>query len=190
MLILNLGCGSNKIEGAVNVDIETSCKPDLIHNFTHVPLPYGEGSVDRVYLFHVIEHIPKKLHRFVLSEISRVLKPGGEFYVSYPEFIECAKRYIENTEAKRDFWEATLYGRQLYESDFHVALMFTPHFLESLREFGFSRVIAHPEPEEYNTVVFAVRANGKVQTIEENYNATWRLPDAQKVIAPVDTSTL
>lgn len=45
------------------------------------PLPYPDSSVDVVFTACVFHHIPHEEHAMVLSEIRRVLKPGGVFFV-------------------------------------------------------------------------------------------------------------
>lgn len=151
---LNLGCGDNKIRGFINIDIEPKVKPDLVFDFLNNKLPFKNKSVDEVVLFHTIEHLPKKFHRSLLGEIWRVLKLDGRFIVSYPEFVECVDRWKSNYRGMQDFWEKTIFGRQLYPSDAHVCIMHTPHFVKVLNECGFANLKYAPEPlEKYNTVV-------------------------------------
>lgn len=159
---LNLGCGSNKIEGCINIDVEETCKPDVIHDFTKAPLPYETGTCDEVYFFHTIEHIRKPAHGFILQEISRVLKVDGRVFVSYPNFEVTSRYFLENYQGKREFWEATLFGRQLYPSDYHVCAI-TPSYLElMLGELGFEKCLTRPEKgQEFNSVTTAVKGSGK-----------------------------
>lgn len=157
---LNLGCGTNKLPGYVNIDVEPQCKPDLVCNFVNDRLPYKDNSIDEVVLFHCIEHINKGLHRLIISEIWRVLKPGGEFYISYPEFTKCYENWKSNYRGQRKFWEATIFGRQLYPSDYHVCIMHTPEFIKFLRQHGFDFIFSCPEiAEQYNTVVNCVKGD-------------------------------
>ncbi len=157
-LKLNLGSGSNKIPGFINVDNEPTCKPDLLHDFINKKLPYKTDSVDEIVLFHCIEHICKPLHKRILTEMWRVLKPGSPVIISYPEFIRCFKNWKYNYRGKREFWEHTIFGRQLYPSDYHVCIMHTPEFIELLQDNGFTSITHNPEPKElHNTVVKAVK---------------------------------
>lgn len=48
-------------------------------------LPFCEQSFDKVICSEVLEHIPD--YRSVITEINRVLKPGGIFAVSVPRFF-------------------------------------------------------------------------------------------------------
>lgn len=156
----NLGCGSTKLDGYINIDIEKSCKPDVVCNFITGQLPYKPGTVDEIVMFHTIEHITKRFHTRVLAETWRVLKPGGRIIISYPEFLKCVKNWRVNHRGKKEFWEATLYGRQLYPSDFHVCIMHTPDFLDTLRDCGFIKCITKPELlEPFNSIVSGVKGN-------------------------------
>lgn len=152
---LNLGCGANKITSAVNVDINPDVNPDIVASFTEV-LPFPDASAEEVYLFHTIEHISKKYHAFILDQIRRVLKDDGVVIISYPEFAVIAQYWLENHRGMRDFWEKALYGRQLYPSDTHVALMNTDEFTDLMQMVGFKDIHIGTEPEEsYNTIVKA-----------------------------------
>ena len=164
---LNLGCGTTKLPGFVNVDAEKSCKPDLVCDFTKQRLPYKANSVDEVVLFHTIEHISKKLHQGILASIWNILKPDGTFYLSYPEFTKCVENWKKNWKGQKEFWEATLYGRQLYPTDTHVCIMHTPDFKEVLESCGFKDIISVPEPAEpFNTLV-SCRKGQKVPNYED-----------------------
>jgi ubiquinone/menaquinone biosynthesis C-methylase UbiE len=94
--VLVVGCGSG-IEAAtfaaewgaqvVGIDIEPRFDPkaarlvDLrVGDATDLQFP--EGFFDLVYSFHALEHIPA--HRKALSEMKRVLAPGGMFFIGTP----------------------------------------------------------------------------------------------------------
>lgn len=165
---LNIGCGSNKIEGYINIDTEESCQPDLIHDLMEKPLPYEDGTVEEILFFHCIEHIRKVLHQTILTEFQRVLTPSGRLYISYPNFWECAQRWKNNTGGERKFWEATLYGRQLYPADYHVAAMDPVELTDLLGKCGFTGMLSTPEVgETYNTITFAKKCAGGCDEYEE-----------------------
>lgn len=164
---LNLGCGSTKIKGCINIDVEKSCKPDLVHDFLTKPLPYRDGTISEVYLFHTIEHLKRVQHARVLSEIHRVLKPNGIFMVSYPEFLKCVENWKTNKDGQKQFWEATIFGRQLYPSDHHVCIMNSVDFTGRLLEMGFKNIRCTPEPnQDFNTIISCQKGN-KYKTYEE-----------------------
>lgn len=169
-LSYNFGCGDNRIEGTINVDINEKFKPDAVMNFLE-PLPIESNTVDLIYFLHVVEHISKKNHQLVFQEFHRILRMGGIICIAYPEFIRCAMNYINNYKGKRDFWEATIYGRQSTEFDFHVALMDSPRFGFFLKLCGFEILENRPEiRESFNSVMIA-RKIERPPTAEEDFGS-------------------
>jgi SAM-dependent methyltransferase len=154
---LNLGCGSTKLKGYIGVDGYEANQPDILCDFTKGPLPFVTGTVDEVVMFHCIEHIQKKLHSQVLNEIRRVLKVGGRLCLTYPNFWECAQRWKNNTEGQRDYWHATLFGRQLYPGDYHVCAMDPIELGILLRDLGFGYVVSRSEPvDQWNSITVGI----------------------------------
>ncbi len=158
LLKLNLGCGSNKLKGFVNIDIEPTVKPDLIHDFVAERLPFPNNSVSDIVMFHTIEHIRKMFHQPIVMDLWRVLKPQGELVISYPEFEQCFQNWKTNYQGQRDFWEATMFGRQAFPSDFHVCAMHTEDFGRLLQGCGFTDILSSPEPRQpFNTVLRCIK---------------------------------
>lgn len=75
MKIINLGCGYRKVEGAINIDNRPEVKPDVCCDALH--LPFDDNSIDKVLAYDFLEHIPIGSTIDMVSEIYRVLKPGG-----------------------------------------------------------------------------------------------------------------
>jgi len=75
---LNLGCGTRKIDGFVNVDNRPEVNPDVVHDVTN-GLPFDDGTIQHIRAFDFLEHIPIGKTVQVITEIWRVLKPGGTF---------------------------------------------------------------------------------------------------------------
>ncbi len=75
-LKIDIGCGKNKKEGYVGVDIDPESKADIIASALN--LPFENDSVDEVFSRHLIEHFsPDEAEKF-FNEIYRVLKIGGK----------------------------------------------------------------------------------------------------------------
>lgn len=154
---INYGCGKNKLEGFVNIDIEATCNPDVVCDARFEPLPYSD--VELIVAFHVIEHVEYAHQGKVLDQFARVLKSGGRLVLSYPDFEKCSYNFLTNHRGLKDFWRATLYGRQLYPGDYHVTPMVTNDLVEMLKTLGFVNFNVRPEVnEDYNTVVECVKA--------------------------------
>lgn len=150
---LNLGCGLNKLEGFVNIDIDSSLNPDACYDFSK-GIEEDDDSVEQIVLYHTIEHIPKRLWNGIFGEIYRVLQMDGKFYISFPEFGDCVKNYFENCKGMQEFWEATIYGRQLSPSDFHVSICERDRIKRRLIQCGFKIDYCGPEPlQDFNSLI-------------------------------------
>jgi SAM-dependent methyltransferase len=104
--ILELGCGSAEITRDIatsGVDRKiTALEVDEIayekaRQITDLPnvtfglagaqdIPLEDGSVDVVFMFKSLHHVPLELMDQSMREIRRVLKPGGLVYISEPVF--------------------------------------------------------------------------------------------------------
>ena len=144
---LNLGCGEAKLEGFINIDSEPSVNPDLLYDMRSSPLPYENNSVDVIHWIHSIEHFQYTSWPTILSGFHKILKPEGLLVLAYPEWKICALNFINNFQGKKNFWRATLYGRQLYPSDFHISPVESKDLVVILADVGF-KDIKH-KPEEY-----------------------------------------
>ena len=66
----------------------------MTHNLKYgVPLP--AGSVDFVFSSHVLHHLYKDQARELLSEILRILKPGGTLRVAVPDLEYIVNLYLQ-----------------------------------------------------------------------------------------------
>jgi len=104
--ILELGCGRADITRAIATEGHdrriTALEVDKIQHRLHreiadlpnvrflmagaeaIPLP--DNSVDVVFMFKSLHHVPLELMDRALLEIHRVLRPGGHAYISEPVF--------------------------------------------------------------------------------------------------------
>ena len=155
---LNLGCGLSKFEGYVNIDVDPELKPDQVMDFTK-GIDFPTGSVEQVVLYHTLEHIQKFKWDNLFREVWRILGEGGTFILTFPEFRVCSQYWLENKRGKRQFWEATLYGRQSSSSDYHVALCDRTFVARQLMEHGFEILTCDVEPaEDHNSIIVAKKA--------------------------------
>jgi predicted SAM-dependent methyltransferase len=58
------------------------------------PLPFESGSVDWVYAEHLIEHVSLTVGVAWLSEVRRILAPGGVIRVTTPDLRAYAQSYV------------------------------------------------------------------------------------------------
>lgn len=88
---LNIGAGQTYIPGFMNIDI--SPKADITLDLGKDKLPLEEDSVDLIFSYHTLEHVPDYL--FALSEIHRVLRHGGCFLLGVP-YVTLTEYHLVN----------------------------------------------------------------------------------------------
>ena len=54
-------------------------------------LPYDDGSFDVVLLVEVIEHVEN--HRAAITELARIVKPGGSLLITTPNIMRLSSRF-------------------------------------------------------------------------------------------------
>lgn len=84
-LALNIGCGPNRKEGWVNIDLlrEADLSLDMRER-----IPFGDGAAAIIYSEHFFEHLdyPNDAKHF-LRECFRLLEPNGIFRVGVPDTL-------------------------------------------------------------------------------------------------------
>lgn len=123
MKVLNLGCGTKTSPRAINIDwsmylsikknwLFRLCSPlfsnverqkklrklddtILVHD-VRKGIPFESNSVDAVYHSHVLEHIDRELVEGFLTEIKRVLVPGGIHRIAVPDMEYLCRAYLEH----------------------------------------------------------------------------------------------
>ena len=82
--VLQVGCGSRKIRGAVTLDINPRVAPDVVWDLNEFPYPFPDSSFETVVCEHVIEHLREVIS--VMEELHRITKPGGRVWIRVPHF--------------------------------------------------------------------------------------------------------
>lgn len=85
---VNLGCGTKKIEGFVNVDINERVKPDLVVDLNTFPWPFKDNEFDHIVAKDILEHLGEKPQDFiqVIKEMYRITHNGGIWEVESPHW--------------------------------------------------------------------------------------------------------
>ncbi len=82
-------------------------------------LPFVDESFDGVFSFHVIYHTDTAGIRKVISEVYRVLKPGGEVFVTFNSKNNSS--YLKNIQYKID--ENTIIKQEGIEKEFPITIV-------------------------------------------------------------------
>lgn len=108
---LDFGAGEKRHreeEGYLAVDINPETKPDILLDFTKLPLPFEDGSIEAVYMSHVLEHLAPKHALELMEEIARILQPEGLFECTVPDLEKACELFLSTPEEKR--WQPAIHG--------------------------------------------------------------------------------
>lgn len=82
--VLHIGCGRQKLAGAVGVDIDPDSSADIIFDLNKRPYPFNANSFDLVFAEHIIEHLTDIVG--VMEEIHRIGKNGARVKIISSHF--------------------------------------------------------------------------------------------------------
>lgn len=100
---LLVGCGNNREKkfslpempkawsgDLITLDWDDTCRPDVVHDLNNLPYPFDDNQFDEIHAYEVLEHCGTQGdYRFFFdqfSEFHRILKPGGYFVGSCPNW--------------------------------------------------------------------------------------------------------
>lgn len=97
---LNVGCGEFKAKGWINIDLQENAMvhPDVEADIRS--LPYQDGTVEAVYLGHVLEHLEQEDVELALKEVGRVLGDEGRLCVVGPNLDRMVPGSAEHESAR------------------------------------------------------------------------------------------
>jgi len=116
---LDLGAGGRRIYPDIKtVDFIDSGDTDLIADVTRVPLP--DSSVDLIIATGLLEHV--KNEHDLLSECSRLLRPGGRIHIELPFLQQFHADPIDMRRYTIDGLKELVgrYGFDVEAADFHI----------------------------------------------------------------------
>ena len=137
-VLLNIGCGTKKLQGYINVDAVPNSNVDIVANDLKA-MPFDDNSADLVYMCHVLEHVKREDVILVIAEMWRILKPGGVLRVSVPGFDKLVNFY-NNAGKCISSIELQLMGGQNHEYNFHYSIFNMRRLTGLFIEAGFDKV--------------------------------------------------
>ena len=124
MKILDLGCGDNKVDGSIGIDIVRLPHVDIVHDLLSFPYPIKDKSFDVIYLRHTIEHFSIENINLILKECHRILKIDGIIRVHVPHVFSIAahtdithRSYFTFNSGR--FWDRT-YSKSYYHENENI----------------------------------------------------------------------
>jgi len=133
---LHLGCGTKKIKGFINIDIQERDNVDVISDISN--LPYKPGTIDEIYSCAAIEHFGRNDWKHVVKHWYETLKEGGILRISTADFEACCLEYLQNREIEKLF--GLIVGGQKDYTDQHGMIFDFKYLQKHLEEIGFVNV--------------------------------------------------
>jgi predicted SAM-dependent methyltransferase len=174
---LNLGCGTDKREGYLNVDLAGMYEPDLAADVRDLPM-LPSGHYVEIVAQDVLEHLPRTSTEEALDEWNRLLEAGGKLLLRVPS-LDGLTKLFQLRAGFADHLELMqcLFGTQAYSGDFHQT-SFTRILLDGyLKQSGF-RPTSVETRDEWLFDVVAI----KVTEVDRS----WRDREAQLLAESTD----
>jgi FkbM family methyltransferase len=116
---VNLGCGWDRRDGYLNVDLHAVHRPDLVADVRDLHM-LPDSYYEEVIAQDVLEHLRRDDALPALREWARITKMGGHLWLRVPNLVGLLDLFVRRTglEDQRLFVQF-LFGTQAYEGDYH-----------------------------------------------------------------------
>lgn len=135
---LHIG-GHERKDGWHVLNIQPGAHVDFLGDITDLS-QFKDDTFEKVYASHVLEHVHQKQVLECIKGIRRVLKPGGQFMVSVPDWDVLCHLFINPLADIGIKWQAMrmMMGGQIDAHDFHYVGFNQIILYDFLRKSGFS----------------------------------------------------
>jgi len=138
---LNVGCGAaGCAAGWINHDGRRLPNVDLVCHLARLPKYIPAGSMDEVFMSHVLEHLEKQEVGQLLQELYATLRPGGLLWLSVPDVPKIARLLAlpERSKGEYERLVGPLVGGGANRYDYHRCAFSLPYLRLLLEETGFT----------------------------------------------------
>ncbi len=80
---LNIGCGSDIIDGWVNLDLCNLPGVNVVHNLEELPLPFKDSEFDEILCRDILEHVD---YIPILQDLHRIMIKSGKLKIRVTHF--------------------------------------------------------------------------------------------------------
>ena len=136
---LNLGCGYDKREGYLNVDLNDFHSPDLVANIIEMN-EFPSNAYEEIIAQDILEHVLRANVRRALLEWNRLLEFGGRIFIrtTWIHGLAALLDLPENDEiSAQEGLIQSLFGTQAYTGDYHLTGFTEKTFRFYMWEAGF-----------------------------------------------------
>ena len=96
--ILDIGCGMDKTENVIGMDISDTSGAEVIHDMNNYPYPFENESFDEIICYDTFILVKNPIK--FLREVYRILKPESKFILKNPYF-KSRTAYLDPLDNKR-----------------------------------------------------------------------------------------
>ena len=151
---LHLGCGTDYLDGYINIDSSPDVGADLVMDVSRL-VYFRDECIERIECYHFIEHLDYYFAIRMLKQFYRILKPGGMVLMELPNFDVCVRslgQYFENNGF--DLAMCGIYGHPPAITEDGISQLhkwgWTFAALENeLDKIGFTGVVQHEIKQKY-----------------------------------------
>jgi predicted SAM-dependent methyltransferase len=134
-LSLNVGSGGKGRPGWVNVELTRHRDTTLCHDIRR-PFPLRAGSVRRIFIEHVLEHVDYASDApAMLKDFHRLLEPGGRLRIVVPDAERFVRAYASRDPA---VWKALGFDLSDLPADLHTPMLVLNHIFHQQGEHLFA----------------------------------------------------
>jgi hypothetical protein len=137
---VNMGCGFDRMDGYLNIDLNAFHGPDLVADVCRLPM-LPSGYYDEILAQDVLEHLERSRTKSTLAEWNRLLKENGILKLRVPDLIGLMSlfgRKENQTVPKQEELIQCCFGTQAYEGDYHYTSFTDLLLRHSLAVTGYS----------------------------------------------------
>jgi len=166
-VLVHIGCGKTNSPEFINVDARPLAHVHIVTDDITSLSDFSDGTVDLVYMCHILEHIKRNDLKNVLSEMKRVLKDGGVLRLSVPDFDKLIDAYNASNKDINAI-SNQLMGGQDHQYNVHYSVFNYQRLSELLKEVGFQKVVSW-DPDNCRYHDFKDRASRKINVNGKEY---------------------
>jgi SAM-dependent methyltransferase len=119
--ILDIGCGNNKMKGAIGIDRASLPNVDIVHDLNSFPYPFERDTFDEIYATHIIEHLDSITR--TMEELHRIAKPNAKVTIITPHYSD-----FQSWNDPTHKWHLTTYSFRYFEPDYESSYYSTARF--------------------------------------------------------------
>ncbi len=93
---INLGCGSDKLLGFINLDIDPSYNPDAVGDARSFQKLFSYESVHEIRAIHILNYLTFNEALSFLRECHKLLRSDGYLVIEGPDIRKILLKYMSN----------------------------------------------------------------------------------------------